>query len=692
MPQDRKAIAEARALQACIQVTTDSVEQNRLWNRYYKLSDEVFPEAAVLHQRYKTLEGAERQRFKTEYMELVRRLWAATDPQAAYPVSFSETPAVAPMPRYPTPERPARALPPKPRQSFKPLFAVLALAAMIAGALTLWQYGESKRPEVERSVAVLPGPEAEPEKEAASIPATVPASPPQVAQEPASPALGPPPEFNPPMEKIEAEVAQAVPVIFVEIPAALQGKGDRISYPGGEFVDSYIIESDSLYYVRVPERGVVESIAKEGAHATISQDTASRDALLAIWKQNREEIDRVNSVREKEKASRLAAYRKAYETQLAQHKESAAAESWRTRAADWLALGADQRNVLRARAYSNWQAIQQKVERVRELYEMISRAYAAIGISDERVGRLSASYNEASRSRGPDYAVEDALIEYGWKRDDWIREVVVWEKEYYQLSEYLQKNYPEIEKRVDEIKRLDDTLPAEVRATETAVNWDAATEPVAPPEEAGGVGTGFVVSKGIVMTCAHVVQHGSQITVTFGNGKALAAKVHTIDAGNDWALLEVPNLETPPIPVSVEKPNVGATIYCIGFPLGGIKDSADPIVGSGNIAALQRLDGDNRFMQITAPVNPGNSGGPVLDQYGRWVGIVSQKLNDMATLRAAETVTQGVNFALKASFIQPLMQPQGGVTLTPVPATGQPLGLEEIVKRCTGSIVKIEVR
>src|SRR5688572_3499439 len=100
MPQDRKAIAEARALQACIQVTTDPVEQNRLWNRYYGLSDVVFPEAAALHERYKSLEGAQRQRFKTEYMELVRRLWAATDPQAAYPVSFSETPDVAPTPKY----------------------------------------------------------------------------------------------------------------------------------------------------------------------------------------------------------------------------------------------------------------------------------------------------------------------------------------------------------------------------------------------------------------------------------------------------------------------------------------------------------------------------------------------------------------------------------------------------------------
>jgi hypothetical protein len=91
-------------------------------------------------------------------------------------------------------------------------------------------------------------------------------------------------------------------------------------------------------------------------------------------------------------------------------------------------------------------------------------------------------------------------------------------------------------------------------------------------------------------------------------------------------------------------------------------------------------------------VNPGNSGGPVLDQYGRWVGIVSQKLNDMETLKAAETVTQGVNFAVKASFIQPLVQPKGGVQLTPAPApTGQPLTLEAMTQRYAPSIVKIVV-
>jgi len=696
MPQDRKTIAEARALQACIQVTTDPVEQNRLWNRYYALSDEVFPEAAVLHKRYKTLEGAERSRFKTEYMELVRRLWAATDPQAAYPVSFSETPAVAPTPRYATPKAPSPPLPRR-RPSVLPKLAVAALAVLVmaSGAFSLWQYGQSKKVASVKPLAAAPQTTPEPAAPAANPSEVATVSPPPAGNadgKKAEAELGPAPEFNPPLEKIDADLARDILPAFAAIPDELRGKGDRLVHPGGEYSDVYVIESNSLFYVRIPERGVVESLAKSGATATLSADAASREALLAIWNQNREELDRVASAREKEKANRLASYRKAFDQQVADHDKAAAEARWRDRAADWLALGAEQRNVLRARAYSNWQAIQQEVASMQELYVMISRAYAAIGINDDRANLLKSVYSASARNRGPDYEVEDALVQYSWEREDWMRMVVEWEKEYYRLNEYLEKNYPEIEKRVDEIKRLDESLPAEVRVAEATVNWDAALDPPAPSEEAGGFGTGFVVARGIVMTCAHVVRGGAKVTVLSGGGARHDAKINTLDMGNDWALLEVNGLESEPIPVSVDKPNVGATIYCIGYPLGGIKDSTDPIVGSGNIAALQRLDGDQRFMQITAPVNPGNSGGPVLDQYGRWVGIVSQKLNDMETLKAAETVTQGVNFAVKASFIQPLVQPKGGVQLTPAPApTGQPLTLEAMTQRYAPSIVKIVV-
>jgi serine protease Do len=207
------------------------------------------------------------------------------------------------------------------------------------------------------------------------------------------------------------------------------------------------------------------------------------------------------------------------------------------------------------------------------------------------------------------------------------------------------------------------------------------------------MGTGFIVAEGYVMTCAHVVHGGRVIRIISTKGVVYNAKIETSDIANDWCLLSVEGLPGPPIPMATQTPNVGATIYCLGYPLGGITNSSDPIVGSGNIAALQRIDGDDRFLQITAPINPGNSGGPVLDQQGRWVGIVSQKLNDLRRLQESQTVAQGLNFAVKATFVKPLLDPRTGVEIAVAPALSrnEAISLEDITQKLTPSIVKIEV-
>ena len=220
---------------------------------------------------------------------------------------------------------------------------------------------------------------------------------------------------------------------------------------------------------------------------------------------------------------------------------------------------------------------------------------------------------------------------------------------------------------------MDDSLPSTLKLVEGTIDWDRALEQDEPAslQPGSGVGTGFIVAEGHVMTCAHVVEE---------------------DVANDWAILRVEGLAGPAIPVAPQPPNIGATIFCLGYPLGGIQGSADPIVGSGNIAALMRLDRDQRFMQITAPVNPGNSGGPVLDQQGRWVGVVSQKMNDQATLDRSQTVAQGMNFAVKASYIYPLISKGNGVNLVPYAGDGTTtMNLEKIAASVAPSIVKIEV-
>ncbi len=682
MQPDSKALAEAKALINCIQVTDDPTEQNRLWNRYYRLSDRVFPETAALHQRYKSLSGAERQRFKQEYMELVRRMWAATHPEAALSFSIGNSPP--PRPTAAAPRRAAsRKAQASKRRSFSPLALVIVVVFLAVCGTYWWRTYQGK----ESPAFVNEPPVAQVERTA--------------PMETSVEAVANRAEITLPVEDekekeaaIDAELARTILPEFKSLPNALRGKGDRVVAGSQVYDDVYVIESASQYFVRIPEEASVETFDKTEATVVLGSDPEDRKAVLALWYDNQGAIEAAQARRETEKNVRLASYYKAQEKLREERKLAQDRERWRVKGQDWRNLTVEQRQTARLEAYSNWQGVQIEVRTLEELYYNISKAYELIGISDSRLSRLAKANRQLARERGASLELEGALISYEFDRDEILREVGSWEEEYYRLLDEVNEVYDDYAARVEEIKQLDNLLPSAMRDAEAITDWD---KPLDNEQGAigssGGVGTGFVVSEGYVMTCAHVVRGGTSITATSTAGIDYTAEVVTMDTANDWALLKVEGLTGAPIPVATGKPNVGATIYCLGYPLGGIKDSADPIVGSGNIAALQRLDGDRRFMQITAPVNPGNSGGPVLDQKGRWVGMVSQKMNDQKTLDAAQTVAQGINFAVKASVIQPIIDPRKGVKLATFKGDAKvPMSLEKIAATLAPSIVRITVQ
>lgn len=687
MSQDPRLIAEARALLACIQVTRDPVEQNRLWNRYYRLSDSVFPEAAALRKRYCSLEGDARQRFKTEYMELVRRLWRAMDPAAAYEGPLSEEEVAASV-QNPRAKRPPDYTPRPARRGAVPALRwaalLMLLSALAGGGIWAWQQALDR--------AAQPAP---PVTAQIRLPATlleIPEGPPATSIAPPEASPPAPDEIPDPLDeipeaRIEAEVNAAIQPVFTPMPDALRGRGDQVSGPDGEFEDVYIIEGASQYYVRLPETGGVATVRREGASLQLSDDAAAREELLALWKENREAIDRADVLREEEKLARMAAAHKALERQRAARKRDQEAAAWRARAADWAALAPGQRHTARVRAHSDWRAIQGDAERLRDLYTNIARTYEYIGVADARMAELNQAYRRLARDFGPNMDVEGALLVYGWDREDILKQLAEWEREYYRLEALVNEKYPEYEARVNEIARLDEALPEDIRAAEEAGSWDAG-----PAGPGTSVGTGFIVAKGHILTCAHVVRGGGAIRVTDTDGNVHEARIVATDAANDWCLLEVSSIQGEPIPMAPGTPNVGATIYCLGYPLGGIRDNNDPIVGSGNIAATSRIDGDQRFLQITAPINPGNSGGPVLDQQGRWVGVVSQKLNDLHSLQTSQSVAQGLNYALKSSHIDPLIRSLSPVNLARGGGGHGTVSLEQITKTASPSIVKIEVQ
>jgi S1-C subfamily serine protease len=151
-----------------------------------------------------------------------------------------------------------------------------------------------------------------------------------------------------------------------------------------------------------------------------------------------------------------------------------------------------------------------------------------------------------------------------------------------------------------------------------------------PQQQQGqATGSGFVISPdGTILTNAHVIDGAVKITVQFGDNKVVDAKVIGRDQNTDLALLKVPTdgLTLTPLPLGDSKNiQVGDPTIAIGNPFG-----LDRTLTTGVVSALQRqIKAPNGFsidnvIQTDAPINPGNSGGPLLDAYGRVIGINSQ--------------------------------------------------------------------
>ena len=158
-------------------------------------------------------------------------------------------------------------------------------------------------------------------------------------------------------------------------------------------------------------------------------------------------------------------------------------------------------------------------------------------------------------------------------------------------------------------------------------------------------GTGFVITEdGYILTNYHVVENGTDYTVTFSNGDTYDATVVAYEADNDIAVIKIEATGLTPVTIgSSDTLSVGDTIYAIGNPLGELTFS----LTDGLVSALDRninIDGDpiNMF-QINAAVNSGNSGGPVFNDRGEVVGIVTAKYSD--------TGVEGLSFAIPINDI-----------------------------------------
>jgi len=164
--------------------------------------------------------------------------------------------------------------------------------------------------------------------------------------------------------------------------------------------------------------------------------------------------------------------------------------------------------------------------------------------------------------------------------------------------------------------------------------------PVAREPETILSGTGFFVAPNRVVTNNHVVSGCTKdIHVRYPNGRAYTATISGRDATNDLVLLytDMDNLSTAAF---YPRPRVGDQVASYGFPRSDILSSSGNCT-VGNVTSLTGPRDDTRFLQMSAPIQPGNSGGALLDMSGSVVGVVVAQLS----------VLQNVNFAIQPSMV-----------------------------------------
>jgi len=167
-------------------------------------------------------------------------------------------------------------------------------------------------------------------------------------------------------------------------------------------------------------------------------------------------------------------------------------------------------------------------------------------------------------------------------------------------------------------------------------------------ESRGGSGTGFIVSSSShILTNAHVVENCLKIEVNRAGEASVLARLVAADKLNDLALLKV-NMSAVPLPRFRTAPRIGEAVNVFGFPLAGILATSGNFT-AGNVTATSGLLDDTRMLQISAPLQSGNSGGPLLDQSGYVIGIIVSKLNVMKMFKHTGDLAQNVNFAIKSS-------------------------------------------
>ena len=200
-------------------------------------------------------------------------------------------------------------------------------------------------------------------------------------------------------------------------------------------------------------------------------------------------------------------------------------------------------------------------------------------------------------------------------------------------------------------------------------------------------GTGFVISEnGLIVTSEHVIKDAKNIEIVLRNGSKLKAVVLNKDPINDVAILKVDLKSSYLKLISSRSKNKGDEVFTLGYPLVSLQGQEQKAT-FGRINALSGVKGDVRYMQVDVPIQPGNSGGPLIDSNGNVVGVITSMLHQMNTLRATGVLPQNVNYTVKSDYIIPLLPEY--IQLEKVHTKSKNIKMSDLIKVVEDSVVLI---
>jgi S1-C subfamily serine protease len=204
---------------------------------------------------------------------------------------------------------------------------------------------------------------------------------------------------------------------------------------------------------------------------------------------------------------------------------------------------------------------------------------------------------------------------------------------------------------------------------------------VQPAKTVDVSGTGFAVTaSGYVVTNNHVIANCvGDVHGNLASGAVMTLRVASTDQINDLALLQAPTRFPEPATIRSTAVHPGEAVIAVGYPYHGLLTS-DLTVTTGTVSSLSGVLNDSRYLQISAPIQPGNSGGPLLDKAGAVVGVAAAKLNALQIAKVSGgPIPENINFGIKTGLLRDFLDNSAVPYQTAAP--GAELKTEEVAAK-----------